>query len=107
MPTYNKLVRDHIPTIIQQAGKVPKTTVLDQIRYVEALKVKLLEEADEIHKAEEQNEIVEEAADMLEVLYALLDAKGISLEDIERVREQKREERGGFEEKVFLIEVND
>nr|WP_249275076.1 hypothetical protein [Terribacillus saccharophilus] len=45
MPIYNKLVRDNIPAIIQQAGKVPKTTVLDQDRYVEELKVKLLEES--------------------------------------------------------------
>lgn len=106
MPLYNKLVRDNIPVIIQQAGKVPKTTVLDQDRYVEELKVKLLEEANEILKAEEHNEVVEEAADLLEVLHALLGAKGISLEDIESVRKQKKEERGGFEEKIFLIEVS-
>lgn len=106
MPTYNKLVRDRIPAIIQQAGKAPKTTVLDQDRYVEELKVKLLEEANEILKAEEHNEFVEEAADLLEVLHALLDAKGISLEDIEHARRQKKEERGGFEEKIFLIEVS-
>lgn len=107
MPTYNKLVRDRIPAIIQQAGKLPKTTVLDQVRYVEELKVKLLEEANELRKADEQNEVVEEAADLLEVLYALLDAKGITLEDIEHVRRQKKKERGGFEERFFLIEVND
>lgn len=106
MPLYNKLVRNNIPAIIQQAGKVPKTTVLDQDRYVEELKVKLLEEANEILKAEEHNEVVEEAADLLEVLHALLGAKGISLEDIESVRKQKKEERGGFEEKIFLIEVS-
>lgn len=107
MPTYNKLVRDRIPAIIQQAGKLPKTTVLDQDRYVEELKVKLLEEANEISKAEEHNEVVEEAADLLEVLHAFLDAKDISLEDIERARREKKEERGGFKERYFLIEVND
>ncbi|WP_366248045.1 nucleoside triphosphate pyrophosphohydrolase [Terribacillus aidingensis] len=106
MPTYNKLVRDHIPAIIQQAGKVPKTAVLDQDRYIEELKLKLLEEANEISKAEEHNEVVEEAADLLEVLHALLDAKGISLEDIEYARRQKKEERGGFEDRIFLIEVS-
>ncbi|MCM3225656.1 nucleoside triphosphate pyrophosphohydrolase [Terribacillus saccharophilus] len=107
MPTYNKLVRDRIPTIIQQAGKAPKTRVLDEDRYVEELKLKLLEEANEILKAEEHNEVVEEAADLLEVLHALLEAKGIALKDIELVRQQKREERGGFEDRVFLIEVNE
>lgn len=106
MPTYNKLVRDRIPTIIQQAGKAPKTRVLDEDRYVEELKLKLLEEANEILKADEHNEVVEEAADLLEVLHALLEAKGISLEDIERARLQKKEERGGFEERIFLIEVS-
>lgn len=61
MLIYNKLVRDYIPQIIEQAGRVPEVKLLDQASYTEALKLKLLEEANELRSAEEKTEIVEEA----------------------------------------------
>jgi predicted house-cleaning noncanonical NTP pyrophosphatase (MazG superfamily) len=107
MPIYNKLVRDHIPQIIEQAGKVPKVKILDQASYTEELKLKLLEEANELRTAEEKTEIVEEAADLVEVLYMMLENQGITLEEVEQAREHKKRERGGFKERLFLLEIHD
>jgi predicted house-cleaning noncanonical NTP pyrophosphatase (MazG superfamily) len=43
----------------------------------------------------------------LEVIHALSEAHGVSFEELEHVRKTKAKERGGFVEKIFLIEVDD
>ena len=40
-------------------------------------------------------------ADVLEVLLAICEARGHSVEELMAVREEKREKRGGFEQKIF------
>lgn len=44
-------------------------------------------------------------ADVLEVLYAIAAACGYSVEELERVRAEKAEKRGGFVDNIFLEEV--
>ena len=48
---------------------------------------------------------LEEMADVLEVLYSIAVARGYSVEELERVRAEKAEKRGGFADKIFLEEV--
>jgi len=43
----------------------------------------------------------------LEVLYAVAVARGHSLEELEQVRAEKKDKRGGFAEKIFLIKVTE
>lgn len=64
--TYYKLVRDKIPEIIEQSGKVCKIEILSDDEYLKMLDAKLDEELAEYHQ--EQN--LEELADLLEVLLA-------------------------------------
>ena len=64
---------------------------------------KLDEELVEYHK--DQN--IEELADLLEVIRAAAIARGYTLEELESVRAEKAEKRGGFEKKIFLIETNE
>ncbi|MFW6270261.1 MAG: phosphoribosyl-ATP pyrophosphohydrolase [Bacillota bacterium] len=103
MKTYNKLIRDKIPEIIEQNGKDYEIEVLDDERYIEALQKKLQEELDEYIESEE----VMELADLVEIIYAILDVEGISREEFEEMRLDKKEERGGFEEKILLKKVMD
>lgn len=98
---YNKLVRDKIPEIIEQDGKKCTVHVLDDEEYIKALDAKLDEELAEYHKA--QN--VEELADLLEVLYAAAEARGIAKDELEAVMVKKAENRGQFKEKLFLESV--
>ena len=95
---YNKLVRDKIPAIIQASGKTCATEILSDEAYLKMLDKKLDEELTEYHQA--QN--VEELADLLEVLYAVANARGYSTEVLHRVRDEKKNARGGFADKILL-----
>jgi predicted house-cleaning noncanonical NTP pyrophosphatase (MazG superfamily) len=107
MPTYNKLVRDKIPQIIESKGKEFSTKILNDEDYIKYLKEKAYEELDEYCAAETDGEAVEELADLLEVVRALSEKHGSTIEEVETVRKDKAEKRGGFEDKMFLIEVKD
>jgi predicted house-cleaning noncanonical NTP pyrophosphatase (MazG superfamily) len=100
---HNKLVRDRIPELIERAGRRPVTRVLDDAEYPQALLRKLQEEAGEFERSAE----VEELADVLEVVYALAALQGSSPQALECLRERKRLERGGFQQRLWLIETLD
>ncbi|MFX3625138.1 MAG: phosphoribosyl-ATP pyrophosphohydrolase [Ectobacillus sp.] len=107
MPTYNKLVRDKIPAIIEQAGKTCTTKTLTDEEYIQALQTKSQEELNEYLKTTDNESALEELADLLEIIHALARYHGAGIEEVERIRQKKAAERGGFMEKVFLIEVQD
>ncbi|MBV6682576.1 nucleoside triphosphate pyrophosphohydrolase [Bacillus sp. JRC01] len=107
MPTYNKLVRDKIPQIIKDSGEQPITKILGEEDYIKYLKEKSYEELDEYCSAETNEEAVEELADLLEIMHALAKHNGSSIEEVEVVRKEKATKRGGFQEKIFLIEVKE
>lgn len=99
--TYNKLVRDRIPEIIEQSGKHCSTTILSDEEYLKMIDAKLDEELAEYHK--DQN--IEELADLLEVIYAAAKARGYSLNELDQVRAAKAEKRGAFDKRILLREV--
>ncbi len=101
--TYNKLVRDRIPGIIEASGKTCVIEILSDETYLEMLDKKLDEELSEYHK--DQN--IEELADLLEVIRACAVARGYSAEELEQVRADKAAKRGGFEKKILLKEVTE
>lgn len=107
MPTYNKLVRDRIPEVIESTGKRFLTRVLHETDYIVELKKKAFEELDEYVNTDNKKDAIEELADILEILHALAEYHTSSIEEVEEVRKQKAEKRGGFKEKIFLIEVED
>ena len=98
---YNKLVRDLIPEIIQKSGNRCVISTLDEQNYANELEKKLLEEANEYIA----DKTAEELADILEVVYALAHLKGISKEQLEEIRAQKSQKRGGFSKRLFLQSV--
>ena len=97
---YNKLVRDKIPQIIAASGKNCVTEVLQEDAYLQKLDEKLGEELAEY----QESKSLEELADLLEVMAAVVKARGYSWEELERIRARKREKRGGFEERILLKE---
>ncbi|WP_144561554.1 nucleoside triphosphate pyrophosphohydrolase [Bacillus mycoides] len=107
MPTYNKLVRDLIPEIIGNNGKTFTTRILDEKEYIKEVCKKTQEELTEYLEAESKEHKVEELADLLELVNALAQYEDVTLEDVEKVRKQKAEKRGGFQERIFLVEVHD
>ncbi|WP_168123949.1 nucleoside triphosphate pyrophosphohydrolase [Paenibacillus sp. HB172176] len=107
MPTYNKLVRDKIPAIIELTGKSCRTKLLDDEQYARELNTKLKEEMSEYFGANHAGEALEELADVLEVIRALAAVNGSTWDELEALREKKAEQRGGFQERVYLIDVDD
>ena len=103
MIEYDKLIRDKIPEIIEQSGKKCIVEVMDNDTYIEYLDQKLNEELAEY----QQDKSIEELADLLEVIYAVVAARGYSVEELERIRLEKAEKRGAFEKKLLLKSVSE
>ena len=100
--TYNKLVRDKIPEEINNVeGRKANYKILDDKEYIQELDRKLFEEAHEF--IEEHS--VEELADLMEVIYAIMKKENIAIEDVENARRTKIGKKGGFKDKVYLINV--
>ena len=77
---YNKLVRDKIPkNIISMKGKKCNYKILNNDEYLKELDKKLFEEA---HEFIEEHSI-EELADLMEVLFAIMKERNISIKDVE------------------------
>lgn len=100
---FNKLVRDKIPDILNQSGKSFSMKLVDSEDYYKALKDKLVEEVGEFI----QSDKVEELADIEEVLRAILDYKNIVYKDFEKIRIDKKRDRGGFKLKLFLESITE
>ena len=100
---YCKLVRDRIPEIIEASGKACVTEILSDEDYLRMIDAKLDEELAEYHK--DQN--VEELADLIEVIYVAAIARGYTIEQLENVRTEKAEKRGGFQKKILLLGVTE
>ncbi|WMJ79337.1 nucleoside triphosphate pyrophosphohydrolase [Clostridium sp. MB40-C1] len=101
MPTYNKLVRDKIPEIIDNSGKQFDIHIADKCETLKLLEAKLDEEVLEFHK----DKNLEELADIMEVVFALAKNLGFSEEELLNKRLSKKEERGGFDENIVLEKV--
>ncbi len=99
--SYDKLVRDLIPEHLASNGVEFKTHIADDIEYEDKLFAKLKEEASEL--AKDKN--IDEVADVLEVVDAICAYKGFSKKEIELRRLEKFEKKGGFSNKIILEET--
>ena len=98
---YEKLVRDRIPEMIANSGGSCSTRILSQEEYLEMLDKKLNEELAEY----QESKSLEELADLLEVMQAVVKARGADFQQVEEIRLRKRQERGGFESRILLERV--
>ena len=100
---YNKLVRDKIPTIINNNGGKCEYVVLSDKEYKQKLQEKLLEEVHEYL----ENPSLEELADISEVLLAILYQRGDNLDTLTDARIKKMNERGRFHDRIMLLWSDD
>jgi len=103
---YDKLVRDGVPGAIEADGHSCRIEVLSREAYIIELKRKLVEEAREALESSTEDDLLLELADLTEVIVSLLNASGVSHEDLEALRLQCRAKRGGFEQRLLLRYVD-
>lgn len=99
---YNKAIRDKIPEIISQSGNECNVKILSDEQFLKKLEEKLTEEVLEYRESKS----LEELADILEVINRILEIKGIPKEKLEEIRIMKKDERGGFDKNLFLIDTS-
>ena len=96
MGSYNKLVRDKIPEILDKKGVSYEKRIALPEEYKTELIKKLGEEAKEFAEAGNP----EELADVIEVVEAL--KKLPDYKDAEKLRARKAEDRGAFDQRIIL-----
>lgn len=96
--SYQKLVRDNIPQLIEANGEKPVTRRLDDKEYLTELVKKLKEEVAEFAEVHS----VEELADVKEVLIAIREALGIRAGELEDIRRKKAAKNGRFKNRIYL-----
>ena len=101
--TDGKLVRDLIPDLIRQDGRKADVRYLTGDELIAALGAKLIEEAREaaavVHS---RTDLVEELADVREVIAALMAAGGITDQEAANAAVTKAEKRGSFRSGAWL-----
>ncbi|MBT9523419.1 MAG: nucleoside triphosphate pyrophosphohydrolase [Dechloromonas sp.] len=103
---FRKLVRDKIPESIINKGEQVTQVTLRGENLLAALKAKLIEEAMEVADSTSTTEIVEELADVQEVIHAISKHVKITKANVESVRKEKREKRGGFDAAKVLVKTS-
>ena len=100
MVIYNKAIRDKIPEIIKESGKNCNVKKLDNSEFLIQLEKKLAEELAEYQESKN----VEELADILEVIYRISELKGVVSDELDKIRQKKAEQRGKFDDNLFLVD---
>jgi len=99
-----KLVRDHIPEIIEEDGKWCLTRkVHGSDEHMVMLKEKIAEEAQEFI----ENPSYEEAADMVEVIKAFCHLNNLEWDAVLDRADNKQETHGGFYNGIILQRVGE
>lgn len=101
---YKKLIRDKILDHMHEAGEEPEFRILGDQQYRHELKQKILEEGTEI-TIEDTGKLLNELADLQEVIDCLLETTGMSRSQLQSIQHDKAEKYGSFRRKIFIDTV--
>ena len=107
MKTYNKLVRDRIPEIIQKEGNIADIIILSEESFIQAIKEKLIEVANEVCNAQNRDDILSELADLQEVMDTIKQLYNINTLEVNTIQAVKALQRGKFEKRLYLKSVSE
>ena len=100
---HRKLIRDKIPQIIEANNGKYEIRIIKEDEFKKTLREKLVEEAKEVKEVKKKSDLLKELADVLEVIKSIAEDENINFELVETKQKERRNERGGFEKKLFLI----
>ncbi|CDK30648.1 nucleoside triphosphate pyrophosphohydrolase [Candidatus Babela massiliensis] len=98
----NKLWRDKLVDLMNQNQSKIHYKELDDQEFIEQLKIKLLEEAQEVCCTNTKEDLIEELADILEIISAFCTVQNIAFQEIINIKNKKHNNRGGFEGRKFV-----
>lgn len=98
----SKLWRDNAPAMLEEYGSVIHIKQLSNQEFDRELRIKLLEEAEEVKTAQSDQMLIEELADVYEVIDSLIALHKIDKEQVLYVQENKRNMRGGFMNRTYV-----
>lgn len=98
----NKLWRDKAVGWLEEQGSIVHCKNLNDDDFAQELKTKFLEEAYEVCSAKTKEALIEELADVLEVIASLSDVHAFTLQDVITAQEKKRQQKGGFQGRKFV-----
>ena len=78
---------------------------MNKKEYLREIKKKLIEEAKELNKAKNKEEIVNEIVDIQELIDVLILEVGFTTGQIKKEQKAKNKKRGGFKKRLFLIKT--
>lgn len=103
---FNKLIRDKILQLHKDAGHVIEYRHIGGTEFKEKLRLKLHEESDEVPiRGVADQEVIEELADVQQVLDDLKQAYELTDEQIQQAQTAKYEKKGGFTRGIFVESV--
>ena len=97
-----KLIRDNIPDIIKNKWGKCEFYIASDVEYSIELLKKLIEESIEVKESRNKKELIEELADVVEVINSICDYESISIDDIEKARIKKKKEKWWFSKKIIF-----
>lgn len=104
---FNKLVRDQVPENLKAKGLESEIRVLGDEEFEQELLKKAFEEAEELAHAIGRDEVLKELADLEDVLAEIKKLKAITDEELEIVKKQAFDKKGGFTKRLFLAWSSD
>ncbi|MCK9641704.1 MAG: nucleoside triphosphate pyrophosphohydrolase, partial [Prolixibacteraceae bacterium] len=84
-----------------------ETRILDDTEYFGELLRKLIEESQEACDTTDDEALLEELADVQQVIFAILAARGLNRLNLHVKRESKLETHGDFDDKIYLVSVTE
>ncbi len=102
--SFEKLVRDKIVPGIIKSGNKPYYKVLGKRKYLEQLKRKVIEEAEEL-PLDNKKELIKELADIQEVIDNFIYTLGTTKKELRRVQKKKNKKAGSFKKRHYISHV--
>lgn len=102
---FAKLIRCKLVNLLKNGGVIVNSISLSEKDYINSLKAKILEEAAEVANSNNQEELIEELGDLIEVIKSLIAAGDIDPDLVEKVRLDKKSEKGGFNKDSYVESI--
>lgn len=96
----SKLIRDKVFANMLEMNQEIDYKILIKAELIDALKEKLSEESREFDPND--SEPLRELADLQEIIDTLVAELGFKKEDLTKIQKAVREERGGFDKRIFV-----